>query len=89
METVIYVNGMMCTHCKASVEKALMAVPGTESVEVDLKGKTATVMSTNMSIIMSTASTAIATIMTITTTMPTRYSPPLAERPRAPLRKRR
>lgn len=37
------VNGMMCTHCKASVEKACMAVPGTETAEADLKAKTVTV----------------------------------------------
>jgi copper chaperone len=45
IKTTLVIHGMMCTHCKASVEKALMAVPGTESVEVDLKGKTATVLS--------------------------------------------
>ena len=34
---------MMCTHCKAAVEKACKAVPGVTDVVVDLKGKTATV----------------------------------------------
>ena len=42
MEIVLQVKGMMCTHCKASVEKALMAVPGTETAVVDLMAKTAT-----------------------------------------------
>ena len=29
METVIKVEGMMCSHCKARVEKACKSVPGT------------------------------------------------------------
>ena len=40
MNAVISVEGMMCTHCKARVEKALKAVPGTEDVVVDLEKKT-------------------------------------------------
>ena len=43
METVLKVEGMMCTHCKAAVEKACKAVPGVTDAVVDLKGKTATV----------------------------------------------
>ena len=43
METVIYVNGMMCPHCKARVEKVCKAVPGTEDAVVDLQAKTVTV----------------------------------------------
>lgn len=46
MEYILHVNGMMCTHCKARVEKALMKVEGTVSAEVDLQAKTATVNST-------------------------------------------
>jgi len=46
MEQILHVNGMMCTHCKDAVEKALMAVTGTEKAEVDLKAKTATVTGT-------------------------------------------
>ena len=46
MEQILHVNGMMCTHCKAAVEKALMKVEGTVSAEVDLQAKTATVNST-------------------------------------------
>ena len=43
METVIKVNGMMCTHCKARVEKICKAVPGTVDAVVDLHAKTVTV----------------------------------------------
>ena len=40
---VIHIEGMMCQHCKAAVEKALRAVDGVESVEVSLEDKCATV----------------------------------------------
>ena len=43
METVIKVEGMMCTHCKARVEKACKDVPGTVEAVVDLQAKTVTV----------------------------------------------
>lgn len=43
METVIYVNGMMCPHCKAMVEKVCKAVPGTADAVVDLQAKNVTV----------------------------------------------
>ena len=43
METVITVNGMMCTHCKARVEKVCKEVPGVEDAIVDLAAKTVTV----------------------------------------------
>lgn len=43
---VIHVEGMMCTHCAARVEKACMAVSGTVSAKVDLKEKTVTVEGT-------------------------------------------
>ena len=43
METVIKVEGMMCTHCKAMVEKDCKAVPGTADAVVDLQAKTVTV----------------------------------------------
>ena len=39
METVIMVNGMMCPHCKAMVEKVCKAVPGTVDAVVDLQAK--------------------------------------------------
>ncbi len=40
---VIKVEGMMCTHCKAAVEKACKAVPGTVDAVVDLQAKNVTV----------------------------------------------
>ena len=43
MKTVLQVEGMMCGHCKAHVEKALLAVPGVTAAEADLDAKTATV----------------------------------------------
>lgn len=43
MEKILNVEGMMCMHCKASVEKVLSAVPGVSAVAVDLEAKTATV----------------------------------------------
>ena len=43
METIINVNGMMCPHCKAMVEKVCKAVPGTEDAVVDLQAKNVTV----------------------------------------------
>ena len=43
METVIKVNGMMCPHCKAMVEKVCKAVVGTEDAVVDLQAKNVTV----------------------------------------------
>ena len=38
----IDVKGMSCGHCKASVEKAMAAVPGVKDVRVDLEGAKAT-----------------------------------------------
>lgn len=43
MEKKLHVEGMMCNHCKASVEKALSGVPGVTAVTVDLMGNSATV----------------------------------------------
>ena len=43
METVIYVNGMMCPHCKARVEQVCKTVPGTTDAVVDLQAKNVTV----------------------------------------------
>ena len=43
MKTVINVGGMMCTHCKAMVEKVCKAVPGTVDAVVDLQAKNVTV----------------------------------------------
>ena len=46
METILKVEGMMCKHCQAHVEKALTAVPGVETVTVDLEAGTAAVTGT-------------------------------------------
>lgn len=43
MTVVIMVEGMMCPHCKAAVEKACKAVPGTLDAVVDLQAKNVTV----------------------------------------------
>ncbi len=43
METVVYVEGMMCPHCKARVESACKAVPGVTDAVVDLQAKSVTV----------------------------------------------
>ena len=43
MEQVIRVEGMMCPHCKAMVEKVCKAVAGTEDAVVDLQAKQVTV----------------------------------------------
>ena len=43
MEKKLNVEGMMCMHCKASVEKVLSAVPGVTAVVVDLEAKSAVV----------------------------------------------
>lgn len=40
---IIKIEGMMCKHCQAHVEKALLAVANVESVEVSLENKCATV----------------------------------------------
>ena len=41
MEKTMQINGMMCNHCKMTVEKALKAVPGVENAEVELVAKCA------------------------------------------------
>ncbi|MDF2700648.1 MAG: heavy metal transport/detoxification protein [Haloplasmataceae bacterium] len=38
------IQGMTCGHCKMHVETALKEVAGVTSVDVDLKGKSATVV---------------------------------------------
>ena len=43
METIIKVEGMMCTHCKARVESVCKAIAGTQDAVVDLQKKTVTV----------------------------------------------
>ena len=43
MTKVLTVEGMMCAHCQAHVQKALAGVPGVASAAVDLDSKKATV----------------------------------------------
>ena len=43
MKKKLIVEGMMCAHCKMHVEKALAAVEGVKSVQVDLDKKQAEV----------------------------------------------
>ncbi len=44
IQTTTYkIDGMACAHCRATVEKALSALPGAEEVTVDLSAGTATV----------------------------------------------
>lgn len=43
MEKVIHIEGMMCGHCTAHVEKALSALEGVSAVKADLSSKSATV----------------------------------------------
>ena len=46
MKVTVKIQGMMCTHCKAHVEKALSAIDGVTSVTADHVAGTATVEST-------------------------------------------
>ena len=43
METKIYVNGMMCPHCKARVEQVCKAITGVTDAVVDLQDKSVAV----------------------------------------------
>lgn len=43
MEKKMLIEGMMCNHCKAAVEKNLAKVPGVSACVVDLEAKTATI----------------------------------------------
>ena len=43
MKKILAVDGMQCSHCTGSVEKALRAVPGVSEAVADLAAKTATV----------------------------------------------
>ncbi len=45
IKKVITIEGMMCEHCKAKVEKALLELKDVSKVKVNLKDKTATIYS--------------------------------------------
>ena len=47
MKKTLKIEGMMCQHCVAHVTKALQGVEGVESVEVNLKKKTAVAVLAN------------------------------------------
>ena len=47
--TTLSVEGMMCMHCVAHVEKALAAVKGVQSAKADLAAATVTVVSAGVS----------------------------------------
>ena len=47
IKKVITIEGMMCEHCKAKVEKALLELNDVSKVKVNLKDKTATIYSKN------------------------------------------
>lgn len=42
--TVLKIEGMTCGHCKAAVEKALLAVSGVTAATVDLEKKEAVII---------------------------------------------
>ena len=41
--TVFHIEGMMCNHCRANVERVIAAVHGVSKVSVDLAAGTASV----------------------------------------------
>lgn len=43
MTKTVYIDGMMCKRCAASVKKALEAIDGVTLADVDLENKKATV----------------------------------------------
>ena len=45
MKKTFKVNGMMCEHCKANVEKALSSIPNITEINIDLESKNVTVSS--------------------------------------------
>ena len=46
IRTTLKIEGMMCAHCQAHVQKALAAVPGVTAVQVSLEQKQAVVTAT-------------------------------------------
>lgn len=47
IKKVVIIDGMMCEHCKAKVEKSLLELEGVVKVKVSLKDKMATIYSKN------------------------------------------
>ena len=44
IQTTLSIDGMTCGHCVKSVQKALAAIPGVRTVDVQLANGTATVV---------------------------------------------
>ena len=47
IKKIVIIDGMMCDHCKAKVEKSLLELEGVVKVKVSLKDKMATIYSKN------------------------------------------
>lgn len=47
IKKIVIIDGMMCEHCKANVEKSLLELEGVVKVKVSLKDKMATIYSKN------------------------------------------
>lgn len=47
IKKIVIIDGMMCEHCKAKVEKSLLELEGVVKVNVSLKDKMATIYSKN------------------------------------------
>lgn len=47
IKKIVIIDGMMCEHCKAKVEKSLLELEGVAKVKVSLKDKMATIYSKN------------------------------------------
>ena len=47
IKKIVIIEGMMCEHCKAKVEKSLLELEGVVKVNVSLKDKMATIYSKN------------------------------------------
>ena len=47
MKKTMVIDGMMCMHCKANVEKTLLAIDGVINVSVSLEDKTAVIELSN------------------------------------------
>lgn len=56
---VLKVEGMSCSHCENAVKKAAGALPGVESVSVDLRGKSVTVVFDNEKVLLAQIEEAI------------------------------
>lgn len=47
IKKIVIIDGIMCEHCKAKVEKSLLELEGVVKVKVSLKDKMATIYSKN------------------------------------------